>query len=1028
VTATASEHPEHPAAQPGDAPPVAPPAVATPEQAATSDSATAPAAAEEGLPEWEPLTPELVEDEAIRGDFVIKWAVVLLAVLLASMRIAETQTLVHVKTGQMLAARGGLPPATDPFSSTAAERPWTNLAWLFDLLSAGVFAAGQWTGLSVLKIVLAAITFGLLVQISRPKIPTWWGSICAALAAIVCLPRLTAQPELITLLGTSLTLLLLFGRERGAPARQLWLLVPVFLVWSNLDERMFLGLFFVLLYALGDLLGSRTRRLDSAPPAHRRQLWIVLGASAVAAMVNPFTWKWLLAPADLFGRTYPGFRAYASSRPGSGIQYFPMASEQFWTNLEPTGILALVLYCLAGATLVLNWRRLELSHLFLFLGATALAILSVHELAAASLVFAALATLNGQAWYAATFSGTYSVETRELVFSRGGRVLTVVALFAVALLATTGQLRAPGGAGLGFGLDPDLANLVTSYRQQFKEPPPGHAFNFVLSQGDLLIWNGLKSFVDSRASLFSGTGDYDLIQLHRRVREALSPHEAPPAGSKPGQLPKHDKQEWQVPLDKYGVTYALPRLSGATPDYIGFIDLLRSPDWRLVNLGSATAIMCRNLPNNAELQAYIAAHKPDFIKQAFREPVEPPVREGWVELPTFYQKYLWGIERHISPESQQARHLLFLAGLSNSPDLIYLAIRNAQQALAHNVNDPQAYLRLGDAYTQLGNIEKSGLNRPLGDPVARLRYFQAVMALNQAIVANQDSFAAHYQLAQFYLSSARFDLAAREFEACDRLLQRIEYPSENELRQQQEVTELLSKLQTAIEKIQKEATDRVTKGESPLQIAALYYQNGCLLNSLQELDAHPEVLIGQPQVQLLRTMALLEAGRVEEAYDSAAQLEGAAPQSGFQEWREPRALAYLGHGEYDQAVQVWTQEAEALETNALRNVLGSLAVRNTPAPNSPWPISLLMSATDYFYQAPQQASRLYTLAGLIQLEAGRVKKAQATLEKALEMNPETPDRRLIVSYLTLMTGKSYEVLPPSEVVPILFADEPGAAP
>ena len=39
-----------------------------------------PTASTEGLPEYEPLTPEMVEDEAIRGDFVMKWAVILLAI------------------------------------------------------------------------------------------------------------------------------------------------------------------------------------------------------------------------------------------------------------------------------------------------------------------------------------------------------------------------------------------------------------------------------------------------------------------------------------------------------------------------------------------------------------------------------------------------------------------------------------------------------------------------------------------------------------------------------------------------------------------------------------------------------------------------------------------------------------------------------------------------------------------------------------------------------------------------------------
>src|SRR6185369_9404755 len=91
---------------------------------------------DEGVPEYEPLTPELVEEEAIRGDFVLKWAVVLLAFLLGSTRIGETPTLVHVKSGQYMASHGLLPPRTDVFSYTANEHAWVNLSWGFDLLAA----------------------------------------------------------------------------------------------------------------------------------------------------------------------------------------------------------------------------------------------------------------------------------------------------------------------------------------------------------------------------------------------------------------------------------------------------------------------------------------------------------------------------------------------------------------------------------------------------------------------------------------------------------------------------------------------------------------------------------------------------------------------------------------------------------------------------------------------------------------------------------------------------------------------------
>ena len=65
---------------------------------------------EDGLPEVIPLTPELVEEEAIRGDLMLRAFVVLLAVLLACTEIAETRTLVHVKPGQYMASHGWLPP------------------------------------------------------------------------------------------------------------------------------------------------------------------------------------------------------------------------------------------------------------------------------------------------------------------------------------------------------------------------------------------------------------------------------------------------------------------------------------------------------------------------------------------------------------------------------------------------------------------------------------------------------------------------------------------------------------------------------------------------------------------------------------------------------------------------------------------------------------------------------------------------------------------------------------------------------
>ena len=269
-------------------------AVSTP--GAETDSTVETTADPEGLPEIEELTPEIVEEQAWRNDVMLRLAVVLLAFLMGFTAIHESATLVHIRSGEYTFEHGGLPPRTDVFSFTANGQPWVNRGWLFDVVVAGLYQISPWA-LTITKALIAAGAFWLLIRIRLPEVPTWWGSVCAVLALVACLPLLTAQPELITLLGTVIAIWLL-ARWQSQLRGIVFGLPLLFLVWANLDPRMFFGLAVVLAFALGETVQRIIGDRNNAPSL--TTLWIALAGSFVASVAHPFGWETLLAPADLY--------------------------------------------------------------------------------------------------------------------------------------------------------------------------------------------------------------------------------------------------------------------------------------------------------------------------------------------------------------------------------------------------------------------------------------------------------------------------------------------------------------------------------------------------------------------------------------------------------------------------------------------------------------------------------------------------------------------------------------------------------
>ncbi len=1171
------------------------------------------------LPEYEPLTPELVEEEAERGDFMLRWAVVLLAILLGCYGIYQTTTLARTASGQYMAANGLFPPATDVFSLTATERNWINLGWGTDLILASLYTLpGQDICLTLFAAAMAGLTLGLLVHISRPGLPSWWTSVLAAVALLAAFPQFVAGPESITLLGLAVQMGLLHRYGVSGRSRDLWSLVGVQLLWVNLDPRAWIGLLVLVLYGLGEWWGAKRGRPGLGSVEQRSLFWKVTGAAALACLVNPFHIHALLAPWELYVTEYPALQAYNLIAPGQAaavdrLQYYPLTTFVFfegnwgnWTWLNYHVIAGLLVLVAAGVTLYLNRRRVDFGHVTLLAGLTLLSLMGIRELAPAALVAAVLAGLNAQDWYRVTFRQEYTVEPRELLFSRGGRSLTVLAFFAVALLAILGRLTPENGRKLGLGLDPALASAVegmttdlnerlftlsgdlsndldrgdinSTLRKQFvtnkivlpedvrlatrrpgsiwriRSTKPGHdyllvqatgrltvyrdfgrdenhrGFNFVPSQGDLMIWVGHRPFIDSRVRLYSGSGDDDLLSLHRRTRAALRLRSLvvgaeegrqvirvqvagetadaievilPPGGpetretieksdldivastpSLRGEMPQTGAAAvWQTTFDTHRITHVLPRLHGpSSPDYTSMFDLIQYPNhWQLVRIGATTAVFYRKAEAASPISNFLKNNTSDFSETAFRttgEKIDP--RPELARGDTSYTSFLTQKRDTPVPAIARAAHLAqilrmqqsspgFLQALqeialrvanqdltggpssrralnilAETAAVAHVAIRSANQGLIVAPNSSEGFLVLGIAYSCLDDIESVFRGGNSNTPWAKRRYFEAILALNQAIELDPNNAEALFTRYRRLQRLNRFDLALESLKRFDELTPLPKGADESQVEaRRQQVDDPLQRLISSVEPVKKEIQETfhsTTGGEPPdrIEFALLLTQEqpgrGVFIGTALQLVNDDIEKSGSPEILLLKARWMMEAGIF---HDEATAMtldeifQDLGEQSGQPASRTTLAISRLAYADFDQANQLLQGELAGLEKQRLGDALRTLPLILRP---QQWPFDQVNSTMNLVLAHPSVQSEILFNVALSHLEAGRVDQAGDELTRLLDDVPDSHLRPLAQFYISQISNKPLELLHsvgPLEMIPVeaeMFVNEPAEAP
>jgi hypothetical protein len=979
----------------------------------------------EPLPADAPLTPEEIEDEAIRGDFMLRWAVILIAFLLGCTLINESGVLVRIKSGLYMQSHGIVPPRTDVFSIASDGKPWANLSWGLDHLLGLVYRVMGGTGLTLLTAVVAALIFWVLSLVKLAKVPTWWGSICAALALVGCFHVIGPSPYLATLLGIATTSLILHRFDSRPNAPPPWKLVPVFWVWAQLDPYVFIGMLLVLAYGLGDSFLQ-----DERPDRSLGGLWKAIGAAVAVTLVHPFHINVFRAPVEFFRTELPQIREYFGGVFTSArvmADYSSILSAEFRQGASIFDWFAVGLAVLALGAQILNAKRLHWGWLLVFVALNGLAIACARFLPAAALANVVIAALNGQIWYLNTCRQTYSTNSVEVFLSRSGRAVTVIGLFALAYLAVNGALMESTGRRVGLGLHPDLLLATKSMQELAEKQLDDRPFHLYLSQGDYLIWNDRKSFVDNRLSLHASGA----LREHLTARSSLIEDRPAP-------------DAWVSVFDQYKLSHIIVRTI-LDRDLLDVMTRLLQRQWIPTRPSSTGIVLYRPDQVTPEKIKFIQSEPLQRATEvAFRDKPRPEDQVGgprdWPRPRGAYDRWL------IQPRDLQSEGILrarqYSALLRQAPridpqrpsrgvidlrmTMAIMTMREARIGLSRAPQKAEGYRQLGQAALDLQDLQRLLMPQGMGDDFwfnYALSGFQAARTIEPGNPID------HEILFNLTLSSGARDWALWHW---DQLVRELEQLSPD-LKMPKDKADFAEQLRQFVTEKTTALRGRLGIGTDRQKVVQECVEAGCWKLAL-ELYEEDITVFSSPENAQLYAQLLLYAGRIEESWQVIEALEQQIPPAGTPGgerfatlWRNGSAMANLMNGGEDTSIQRWDSDRKAIQQTAAMNAIRILPLITSPAPSKD--LRAMLATTNAGNQLGQaeQETMDGLHAALADLVCWRNEAAKVRLKELLDRNPETVLRTQILYFLSLLSPEKFIQEPPSQMVPTwsgMFAEEP----
>jgi hypothetical protein len=226
---------------------------------------------------------------------------------------ADPDVFIHLAAGRWIVEHGRI-PYTDPFTSASQGRPWIDHEWLPQVLMYLLYQTAGYRALTLLftAVILAACWIAYR-SLRRRGVHEVVAAAVVAWAAILSSPLWGVRIQMLTFALASVYLAALLDYAEGR-RRQLWLFVPLSLLWANLHGGFIVGLLLLGLFAAGTLgqalwlllrrQTAPTQTQDARALLGRFAHLAAVGAACTAiSLVNPNGLAMLLYPITHYGGT-----------------------------------------------------------------------------------------------------------------------------------------------------------------------------------------------------------------------------------------------------------------------------------------------------------------------------------------------------------------------------------------------------------------------------------------------------------------------------------------------------------------------------------------------------------------------------------------------------------------------------------------------------------------------------------------------------------------------------------------------------